>query len=350
MSSFQQVADFQAECDSLAEVLEPLSDDDFERATLFKEWTLHDVVAHLHIFNYAADASIHDLSAFEGFKQFMAARRGRLTLRELTDEWFEGKRNRVVYDVWREYYPRMCDRLDGVDPKQRAEWFGPSMSVRSLITARQMETWAHGQEVFDVLGLDRVEADRIKNIVFLGLNTFGWTYAVRGLRPPDVVPCLRLAAPSGENWTWNADEAANRITGTAVDFAQVVTQVRNVADTSLEVVGTHRHRVDGHGAVFRGRARDATGPGCTAQGHGLTRQNYRRPGLRAGCGQDARVPSVRPMTGARSGSRVARVAPHGFPGQIVLPRKFLDRHLRRGLRRGSRGACRPLRAAPSLRP
>ena len=57
----------------------------------------------------------------------------------------------------------------------------------------------------------------------------------------------------------------------------------------------------------------------------LARQNSRRPALRAGCGQDARVPSVRPMTGARTGSRVARVAPHGFPGQmfpgeIVLPR------------------------------
>ena len=262
LSSFQQVADFQAECDCLAEVLAPLSDDDFERATLFKEWTLHDVVAHLHIFNYAADASIHDLSAFEDFKQFMAARRGRLTLRELTDEWFEGKRNRAVYDVWREYYPRMCERLEGVDPKMRVEWFGPSMSVRSSITARQMETWAHGQEVFDVLGLDRGEADRIRNIVFLGLNTFGWTYAVRGLKVPDAVPCLRLAAPSGETWTWNADETANRITGKAVDFAQVVTQVRNVADTSLEVTGPIATEWMGMAQCFAGAPETPPAPGA----------------------------------------------------------------------------------------
>ncbi len=237
MSSFQQIADFRAECDCLAEVLDPLADADFERATLFKGWTLHDVVAHLHIFNYAADASYHDLAAFDGFRQFMAERRGRLNLRELTDEWFEGKRNRAVYDVWRAYYPRMCDRLDGVDPRKRVEWFGPPMSVRSSVTARQMETWAHGQEVFDVLGLDRDETDRIRNIVFLGLNTFGWTYAVRGLEVPGVVPALELTAPSGEVWTWNEDETANRITGAAVEFAQVVTQVRNVADTSLEIVG-----------------------------------------------------------------------------------------------------------------
>ena len=261
MNSFQQIADFQAECDCLAEVLDPLADADFEQATLFKGWTLHDVVAHLHIFNYAADASYHDQAAFDGFKQFMAERRGRLDLRELTDEWFEGKRNRAVYDVWREYYPRMCDRLEGVDPRRRVEWFGPPMSVRSSVTARQMETWAHGQEVFDVLGLDREEADRIRNIVFLGLNTFGWTYAVRGLDVPGVVPALRLTAPSGEVWSWNEDETDNRIAGAAVDFAQVVTQVRNVADTSLEVAGPIATEWMGMAQCFAGGPETPPAPG-----------------------------------------------------------------------------------------
>ena len=60
---------------------------------------------------------------------------------------------------------------------------------------------------------------------------------VRGLEVPGVVPALELTAPSGEVWTWNAEENANRISGSAVEFAQVVTQVRNIADTSLEVTG-----------------------------------------------------------------------------------------------------------------
>ncbi len=261
MSSFTQIADFRAECDSLAEILEPLSDDDFDRATLFKEWTIHDVVAHLHIFNYAADASIHDQSAFDDFKQFMAARRGRLTLLELTDEWLEGKRHRAVYDAWREYYPEMCERLESVDPRMRVEWFGPPMSARSSITARQMETWAHAQEVFDLLGLDREETDRIRNIVFLGLNTFGWTYAVRGMEVPDTVPALHLTAPSGDVWTWNADETANRITGKAVDFAQVVTQVRNVADTSLDVEGPIATEWMGMAQCFAGAPETPPAPG-----------------------------------------------------------------------------------------
>ena len=238
MSSFQQADDFRAECDAVAEILDTLDDADFARETLFKAWTVHDVVAHLHIFNYAADASIHDQAAFDGFKETMAAGRGRgLNLRQVTDDWLEGKRNRAAFETWLEYYPQMCDRLEGIDPKMRVQWFGPSMSVRSSITARQMETWGHAHEVFDLLGSERQEADRIKNIVFLGLNTFGWTYAVRQMEVPDVVPCVRLTAPSGEIWTWNEAEASNRIEGRAVEFAQVVTQARNIADTSLEVTG-----------------------------------------------------------------------------------------------------------------
>jgi uncharacterized protein (TIGR03084 family) len=238
MTTLQQAHDFRAECDALADVLEPLEEGDFEAQTLFKRWTLHDVVAHLHIFNWAADVSIHQPDTLRSFSDDLARGRSRgLSLREVTDEWLEGQRNRAVYERWRDYYPGMCDRLRGVDPKTRVEWFGPSMSIRSSITARQMETWAHGQEVFDSLGLDRCEGDRIKNIVVLGVNTFGWTYAVRKLDVPEIVPHVRLTAPSGEVWEWNEPQQASSIEGKAVEFCQVVTQVRNIADTELTVKG-----------------------------------------------------------------------------------------------------------------
>ena len=85
---------------------------------------------------------------------------------------------------------------------------------------------------------------------------------MRGLKAPEVVPCLRLVAPSGEIWTWNADEAANRITGNAIDFAQVVTQVRNVADTSLEVVGPIATEWMGMAQCFAGAPETPPAPGA----------------------------------------------------------------------------------------
>ena len=124
------------------------------------------------------------------------------------------------------------------------------------MTARLMETWAHGQEVYDVLGAVRRNADRIRNIVVLGNNTYGWTYKVRGEEPPNPRPHLRLTAPSGEIWTYNDPSEAELIEGAADQFCQVVTQTRNIADTKLRVVGPNAAELDVQGAVLcrRGRA------------------------------------------------------------------------------------------------
>jgi uncharacterized protein (TIGR03084 family) len=111
------------------------------------------------------------------------------------------------------------------------------MSVRSSITARLMETWAHGQAVYDLLGVVRRNTDRIRNIVILGVNTFDWSFTVRGRQPPATKPHLRLTAPSGALWTWNEPSDTDAIEGAAEEFCQVVTQVRNIADTRLSVRG-----------------------------------------------------------------------------------------------------------------
>lgn len=266
--SFPQIQDFREECDALAAVLEPLDDEAFAQPTLFKGWTLHDVVAHLHIFNWAADASIQEPERFDRFwtelGQSMAQGRN---LRQATDAWLAsqagqgGDRNRAVYLRWREFYPEMCDRLEGVDPKLRVKWAGPPMSARSSITARQMETWAHGQEVWDVLGLERVDTDRIRNVAVLGINTFGWTYRVRGREVPAEVPYVRLDAPSGAVWEWNDPASENRVEGTATEFCQVVTQVRNVADTRLRATGPIATEWMSIAQCFAGAAEPPPAPG-----------------------------------------------------------------------------------------
>lgn len=111
------------------------------------------------------------------------------------------------------------------------------MSARSSVTARLMETWAHGQEVYDHLGEERVNTDRIRGIVVLGVNTFGWTYKARKEEPPGKMPQLQLTAPSGELWSFGEDDGTGLIEGRASEFCQVVTQTRNIADTELMVRG-----------------------------------------------------------------------------------------------------------------
>ncbi|HVZ10463.1 MAG TPA: maleylpyruvate isomerase family mycothiol-dependent enzyme [Rhodopila sp.] len=135
----------------------------------------------------------------------------------------------------------LCERLATLPTSTRLKWTGPDMGLRMFTTARQMETWAHGQEVFDVLGRTRRPTDRLRNIAEIGVRTYGWTFANRGLQEPGPPPYVRLTAPSGGIWEWNPLATNDRIEGDALDFCQVVTQVRNVSDTALCVIGAAAH-------------------------------------------------------------------------------------------------------------
>jgi uncharacterized protein (TIGR03084 family) len=234
----QQAIDFREESDAFFALLDSLNEQDWERKTQFKSWTINDVVAHLHFGDYAANLSLQDRAAFKDFaRSFAAASKRGVGHLASTHAWLEGVKHRDLLHRWRAFAHEMADRFAVADAKQRVPWFGPDMSVRSSITARLMETWAHGQAVYDVLGKTRSNADRIKNIAVLGINTFGWTFTNRSLAVPTDVPFVRLTAPSGALWEWRQPNQENFIEGSAVEFCQVVTQVRNRADTKLKVVG-----------------------------------------------------------------------------------------------------------------
>src|SRR5689334_11039297 len=194
----QQALDFQAESDDLLTLLEGLNEQDWKCATQFKHWTINDIIAHLHFFNYAADLALQDSDSFAHLMRELneATARGTAHL-AFTHAWLRGVRNRDLMNRWRDFYHEMTRRFMVADPKKRVQWAGPTMSVRSSITARLMETWAHGQAVYDLLGHKRDETDRIKNIAILGLNTFSWTFANRRMAVPPKMPCVRLTAPSG---------------------------------------------------------------------------------------------------------------------------------------------------------
>ncbi len=234
----EQAEDFRAESDALYQLVSDLPDSAFDEPTAFKDWTINRVLGHLHMWNWAADLSLTDAAGFQTFMQGVISRRDAGgNVGDIEREWRDGIGGQALATAWRDYYQGMADRFADADPSARVPWAGPSMSVRSSISARLMETWAHGQEVYDQLGVVRENNDRIRNIVVLGVNTYGWTFANRKLPAPGPMPFLSLTAPSGEIWTYGEEQDDERIAGRAEEFCQVVTQVRNVADTSLSVSG-----------------------------------------------------------------------------------------------------------------
>ncbi|TDE36741.1 TIGR03084 family metal-binding protein [Antarcticimicrobium sediminis] len=232
----QQAQDFLDESEALAALLADLPDADWGRATQFKGWTVNDVIVHLYFWNRAADLSLSDPDEFDariGKALPDMMKRGMRTFENAAVP----QRGTALFTAWQTQYRDMATRWAQVDPKTRVKWAGPDMSARSSITARQMETWAHGQELFDLLGVARPVAERIRNIVVLGVNTFGWSHKAQGLQVPEQMPRLRLTAPSGVIWDYGDPTSSDLIEGAAVEFAQVVTQTRNIADTALRVSG-----------------------------------------------------------------------------------------------------------------
>lgn len=258
----QESLDLRAEADELRDFLGTLGGDDWAKPTLFKGWTPWDVVAHLHFYDRISLLALTDEDAFAAKRKDMIASfmRGE-TNAELARREFGPLEPGELLERWHATCREMADQLGRSDPKRRLSWFGPDMGVRMFTTARFMETWAHGQEVYDLMRVRRTHSDRIKNIAVIGMKTFAWTFVNRGLEVPGPPPYVRLVAPSGAIWEWNEPSESERITGDAVDFCHVVTQGRNVADTGLHVVGEGATRWMSIAQCFAGGPADPPKPG-----------------------------------------------------------------------------------------
>lgn len=210
--------------------------------TQFKQWTIADIVRHLHAWNRAALLTIRSAADFETY--FARARPyiEQLNVRRFERNEFGELHGDGLLEEWWLGVEQVAATFRSRDPRQRLSWGGPSMSARSCISARLMETWSHGQAIYDLLGVERQDTDRIKSIAILGMNTFQWSFSVKEIEPPAERPSVRLTAPSGAEWAWLNEHSEDMISGDAVAFCQVVTQTRNVADTSLLVVGSDANR------------------------------------------------------------------------------------------------------------
>jgi uncharacterized protein (TIGR03084 family) len=152
---------------------------------------------------------------------------------------------------WRAARSSLLAAFDGVDAKARLPWYGPPMSARSFLTARLMETWAHGVDVTDALGRPPAASERLRHVAHLGVATRGWSYVVRSQEAPDVDVLVALRSPAGETWTWGSSDT-DRVSGDALDFCLVVTQRLPLADTALDVVGDAAASWMGVAQIFAG--------------------------------------------------------------------------------------------------
>lgn len=228
-------ADLAAESAALYAALDGLDEAGWRRATPATGWTVHDQVTHLAYFDEAATLSATDPERFRAEAAELAtqgadfpdriAERFRHLPGEAVLAWLHRAR--------REY----LDTFAALDPATSLPWYGPPMSAASSVTARLMETWAHGQDVVDALGLTRAPTPRLRHVAHLGVRTLGWSFRVHGRPVPETPVRVELSAPDGGVWTWGPEGAADLVTGSAEDFCLLVTQRRHRTDTDLTAVG-----------------------------------------------------------------------------------------------------------------
>lgn len=251
--------DLREEYESLERMVAPLAETDWDRATPFGSWTIRDEIIHLAFFDGTARLSATDGAAFARHLEELIKNYSHFE----ADYLSAGRSisSSALLARWRDDREALLGAVAALDPKQRLPWYGPPMSARSFVTARLMETWAHGQDVADALERERPATDRLRHVAHIGVTTFGWSYANRGMAVPKAPVRVELTGPGDERWSWGAEDAKNTVRGEALDFCLVVTQRRHVEDTALVTAGDVAHEWMRIAQTFAGPPETGPEPG-----------------------------------------------------------------------------------------
>ena len=231
MSICTDLADEHAALDALVATL---SEADFDAATPAAGWTVRDQISHLWFFDQRALLALTDPDAFVADAATLANVGGVdssvLPGRALTAP--------ALIEQWRVARAALLEAARRHDPSSRVMWYGPPMAARSFITARLMEMWAHGQDIADTFGVERVATDRLRHVAHIGVRARPFSYSLHHRELPADDVRVELTGPNGDVWQWG-ESSTQVISGAALDFCLVVTQRRHAADTGLRVVGDH---------------------------------------------------------------------------------------------------------------
>ncbi len=253
------VNDLVGESAALVAVLEGLRPRQWSLATPAAGWIIADQVSHLAYFDETTLQSLSDPDQFRRDAEVLVGDGANFPDRIAGE--YRGRAD--LFDWFRTARAALVTAYRVADPRRRVPWYGPDMSPASSVTARLMETWAHGQDVVDALGIERPPTDRLRHIAHLAVRALPYSYSVNELPQPSKPIRVELCAPSGGEWTWGPPDAADRVAGAALDFCLVVTQRRHLLDTALAVTGPTAQQWISIAQAFAGPA----GPGRAPRGY-----------------------------------------------------------------------------------
>ncbi|MGO9254151.1 MAG: TIGR03084 family metal-binding protein [Mycobacterium sp.] len=244
------VADLRAESDGLDALLAPLPAHRWADPTPAPGWTIAHQIGHLLWTDRVALTAVTDEAGFVEALQAAAADPAGFV--DAGAEDLAALPPAELLADWRATRGRLHEALLSVADGRKLPWFGPPMSAASMATARLMETWAHGLDVADALGVKRPTTERLRSIAHLGVRTRDYAFSVNNLAAPAEAFLVELRGPGGDVWSWGPPDAAQRVTGSAEDFCFLVTQRRPLSSLDITAHGADAQRWLGIAQAFAG--------------------------------------------------------------------------------------------------
>ena len=173
--------DLQDEHHALDDIVAAVPESSWDTSTPADGWTVRDQISHLWFFDQRAALALTDADGFAADTAWLMDAGG-------TDASVAPGREMSAADLltaWRADRHRLIDVARTIDPSARIPWYGPAMAARSFITARLMETWAHGQDVVDALRAERPPTARLRHVAHIGVRARPFSYANRQMALPD---------------------------------------------------------------------------------------------------------------------------------------------------------------------
>lgn len=234
----EMLDDLRDEGDFLEGIVADLDEHAYGLPTACDGWTIAHQLAHLAWTDEQLLLALEDPDRFRGTATVQEA-----GFVDRAADRGAAQGGKFSFARWNEGRGRVLEALRArEDSTERVPWFGPSMSAASAATARLMETWAHGHDISDAVGEAPSDTPRLRHVAHLAIRARDYSFSINHLDPPRSPFRVDIASPDGGQWSWGPGDAADRVSGTALDFALLATRRISRDRSSTRASGPEANR------------------------------------------------------------------------------------------------------------
>jgi uncharacterized protein (TIGR03084 family) len=227
-----------AQHEELAELIDELTNGDWERPTRCEGWDVASVLLHLAQTDEFAVASArgeldHLRDGFLGDREQQTVTVDDAAAAQVDAD--RGAGGDAIRQRWHEASREMRAEFKAGDPHRRVGWVSGQLSLQTLAATRLSECWIHTGDIALALGIELPPTDRLRHIARLAWRTLPYAFE----RADSVMTGpigLDLAGPDGQQWRFDPDApAVTTIRGSAAEFCEVA--ARRVDPDATDLVG-----------------------------------------------------------------------------------------------------------------